>query len=99
MIAIGDLMSALKKTLEEVTGEEVEVTDTEMDELAEPVDELTMDPVEEEMYEELNEAVEVVDTQDIVKKVTRRVAQRLVKESKQDKLAEVLAAKIAAKLG
>ena len=30
--------------------------------------------VEEDMYEELNETVEVVDTQAIVKKVTRRVA-------------------------
>jgi len=54
---------------------------------------------EEAMYEELNESVQVVDTQAIVKEVSRRVAQRLIEESKQEQLAEALAAKIAAKLG
>jgi len=54
---------------------------------------------EDAMYEELNESVQVVDTQAIVKEVSRRVAQRLIKESKQEQLAEALAAKIAARLG
>jgi hypothetical protein len=62
------------------------------------VDEAAED-MEEGMYEELNESVQVVDTGAMVKEVSRRVAQRLLKESKQEQLAEALAAKIAAKLG
>ena len=105
--ALEQLIDAIKAAPE--TDIAVDAAD-EMDEVTEPMDEMAMEPmeetscgdhspVEEDLYEELNETVEVVDTQDIVKKVTRRVAERLVKESKQDKLAEVLAAKIAAKLG
>jgi len=102
--ALEQLIDAIKAA--PVTDIAVDAAD-EMDGMTEPMDEMAMDPMEEascgsmeeDIYEELNEAVEVVDTQAIVKKVTRRVAERLIKESKQDKLAEVLAAKIAAKLG
>ena len=54
--------------------------------------------MEEDLYGELNESVQVVDTQAVVKEVSRRVAQRLIKESKQEQLAEALAARIAARL-
>ena len=104
--ALEQLIDAIKAAPE--TDIAVDAADeTETDEMTDPIEEMAMDPMEEascgsmeeDIYEELNEAVEVVDTQAIVKKVTRRVAERLIKESKQDKLAEVLAAKIAAKLG
>lgn len=105
MVSIEELMTALKRALEEVTGEPVSVSDGADAEMAtdedETVEEMMYDtkPVEEDLYEELNESVQVIDTQSVVKEVSRRVAQRLIKESKQEQLAEALAAKIAARLG
>lgn len=97
---IGAIKAAPETDIAVDAADEMDEMDELMDEMAKPMEETSCGTMEEdEMYEELNEAVEVVDTQAIVKKVTRRVAERLVKESKQDKLAEVLAAKIAAKLG
>ena len=85
----GAIKDALRKLIDAIKGApEAEIT---IDEAAEDM--------EEGMYEELNESVQVVDTGAMVKEVSRRVAQRLLKESKQEQLAEALAAKIAAKLG
>ena len=64
----------------------------------ESLEEGYMTEEDEDLYEELNESVKVVDTQAVVKEVSRRVAQRLIKEAKQEQLAEALARKIAARL-
>ena len=102
MVSTADFLKALETALEEVTGEDVDVSDGSKDDMGSEGD---MDPdmmgeeaMDEDLYEELNESVQVVDTQAIVKEVSRRVAQRLIKESKQEQLAEALAAKIAARL-
>ena len=103
-VPVEEFMQALKRALEEVTGEDVEVTGDTGAEPAgddESLEEGYMseeDTMDEDLYEELNESVKVVDTQAIVKEVSRRVAQRLIKESKQEQLAEALARKIAARL-
>ena len=107
--AIKDALMALIDAIKGAPDAEITIDDTDGDMGdGDPLDEgedymSDDDPLgegymEEELYEELNESVQVVDTQAVVKEVSRRVAQRLIKESKQEQLAEALAARIAARL-
>tara|TARA_R110000824_G_scaffold245592_3_gene434636 strand:- start:262 stop:819 length:558 start_codon:yes stop_codon:yes gene_type:complete len=101
--ALEQLIDAIKAAPEmdiAVDGSEDDSMEASMDDdLPMEDDPMEDDPMEEALYEALNKSVRVVDTQAVVKEVSRRVAKRLIKESKREKLAEALATRIAAKLG
>jgi len=92
MVSVDQLMSALEKALEDVLGQEVEVSqddeeempmdDEPMDDMGEPALDLGMGAEEEEEEEELEEATPKTD---VVEEVYARVIQRLTKETKSNK--------------
>jgi hypothetical protein len=93
MVSVDQLMSALEKALEDVLGQEVEVSqddeeaemdmDLDMDAPdAEPAMDLGDDAEEEEEEEELEEATPKTD---VVEEVYARVIQRLTQETKSNK--------------
>ena len=91
MVSVDQLMSALEKALEDVLGQEVEVsqddeeTEVDMDmdmDVPDAGDELGLDADAEEEEEELEEATPKTD---VVEEVYARVIQRLTKETKSNK--------------
>ena len=94
MVSVDQLMSALEKALEDVLGQEVEVSqdddEAEMDmdldmDAPDAGDELGLDADAEEEEGEEEELEEATPKTDVVEEVYARVIQRLTQETKSNK--------------